>query len=551
MQEEKASSQAVRPYNRSFLEVFDEWYDRWENPQLRLAPTPISENETVCLPKRDVARSCPNLLPTPPPASTPSPYCGVTPTLAPNQGAFGDEFTRMFGMFDDWWGDNNGQWGSGGGGQWDPPKQPCDGRIRWFPDGRSIVVDDMVIGPDHKNYAGYRAQLERCQPLAPNNWYMVPAPDSAGLQDVPPASATVRSASAAVDVRSDRGGAIGSIRYQNTELLEPRVTPVATLQVTATTNVPEGRSDQLHRANEAGASTDREGGVSSSRVLRQAQGGQEVYTQTRAAYWRAPASMYKGARVHNAAIESPFVMSKRVTASTTEPDVFYVHNAVAVPRETVTTSLKVATRLNLRHDMDRVVALTSDNQWVAVPRSKSLHIGQYRALAVSDATGSRAFGLTLVDFPRPPTSVGFRPKMYFALNVTGLQGRGTGVGLVHSLGVNGRPGAPVLTGTYAYRLAFSVGTLAAVSQKIATVVARVTNAASTTLKNPWSLVADSVYTSTPANEHPNEDTFDDMGDNDNPFAPIDPSVVPIATVPPSTIVGPGSNACQGNPSLAA
>lgn len=398
-------------------EVFDEFIDPFEAPQARLKQ-PIPSNETVCLPKDEVARTCPQLLP-PAPTMQPYGFCGAP---LKNQ-AIGDGYIINY------------------------AEKPIGGSI--FDDRRRTI--------------------------APRAWYFPAAPSTAMLRPVPRGSLTRvgRGPALKVSMFPQMGGAVGGITWRGRQLLalrpgRPQFNRQSALQVQVATNIPPGGHDRQRRANEAGGWWNRAN--SSSKLLGTQRGfnarrGRDVaFTRTQASYFHRPGRTVYKRRVLNTTELSPYQVTKRIGVG---PDYFKLRTGVNVPAMERVTSMRIAAaRFALVPSMNRVMAFhAATRRWVSLKRSRTLNVGVYTAIAITNARGDVAMGVTLTNFPKPPYGTNFRPAAYYAVNATNRPA-GTLVAVVHKLGIRGAQTALPGNKTYSYHMHFQFGTLAQVTRKL-------------------------------------------------------------------------------------
>lgn len=454
MEPEEAYQQAaviplnMQPRYQASREVFDEFYNPYEQPQARLKPRQPS-NEVMCMPKDDVGRTCPQLLP---PEPVQMPQFGMCGGGGAGGGAGGAAIDPL-------WGDGyvrnyvdapqpsvatyfpKPAANKARKGPWYFPRNPAQGALR------PVMRPRAFLGP-----VGGSPDPTRC------------APGTGGVLRL--------------GMETGGAGAITSIRWRGYEFLRRSkrgVNRVGALQMSVASNIPPGGNDQQRRANEAGAAWNRAPNTS-SRLLALATGRLTpkklaAFTKTQAAWWRRPGAVLPGGRrVLNTVDLSPYTVTKRVTLG---PSSFKYVAGVSVPPGERAVSLRLAMRLAVQKDLNRALAFHAPSQrWVALPRSRTLPVGKYRAVVVTNATGGRAIGFSLMDYPKPPVGWNFMPKAFYAVNVT--NGRaGTILSGVHQVGVRG--GAqPLPTRTYSYHTHFEIGTLEKVTRNLANLAINLT-----------------------------------------------------------------------------
>ena len=427
MQEERYPTAAnPMPFNMLLgkgypREVFDEFIDPFEAPQARLKQ-PIPSNETICLPKDEVAKTCPQLLP-PAPTMQPYGFCGA------------------------------------------PLKNQAIG------DGYIINYAEKPIGGSIFNNR-YRMANK------PRAWFFPAAPTSAMLGKAPSPKANgpmrIGRGPLKVGIFPQMGGAIGGINWRGQQLLalrpgSPRFNRQSALQVQIATNIPPGGHDRQRRANEAGGWWNQRNSSSKLLVARRgfnARNGRDVvFTRTQASYFHRPGRRVHNRRVLNTTELSPFQMTKRVGVGA---DFFKLRTGITVPAmERVTSMRLAAARFALKPSMNRVMAYHAPTRrWVSLRKSRTLNVGVYTAIAVTNASGNVAMGVSLTNFPKPPHGTNFRPAAYYAVNATNRP-EGTLVAVVHKLGIRGAQAALPGNKTYAYHMHFQFGNLANVTRKLA------------------------------------------------------------------------------------
>ena len=424
-------------------DVFEDWTRQYETPQLRLKPQERT-NEVVVLNRDDVGLKCPALLPReaiavpPPPAAGGA--CGVPPRTVPGMG---------------------------------------DGYIANFGANQSSGLGTF--------FSQAKSSAAAAAPVA--KWYFPADPQQGalGLVRATPAGNALGPVDAAVDPTkcvpaSDRlrlmmgggaAGAITGIRYAGYEYIKqapsgtaPRA---AALQISVASNIPSGGHDQQRRANEAGGSWN-QGLQSSSRPLVLASGRMSgnkrlaAYTRAQASWWQKPGATVAKRKVLNAVEVSPFEVAKRVVL---DRDSFILNQGVAVPAAENASSLRIASRITVNADLNRAMAFHVKSQrWQVLTQSRTLEVGRYGGLLVTNADGTHALGFTLTDFPKPPPKTDFMPKAFYAVNVTNKKAEGTVLSVVHQLGVRGWA-RPLPARMYSYHTTWHAGSLAKVSQALA------------------------------------------------------------------------------------
>ncbi len=462
--EEAYSTSNILPLNMQPMytanrDVFDEFVDPYEQPQLRLKPQRPS-NEVVCMSKDNVGRTCPSLLPPdtllPPP---PTAGCGLQ-----GPGYFGpfmgDGYASNFGLE------------AGGFPPPPPPMLPSPPLLL----GAGGLPAGVTVPTDGSLWYFPRVPVQGA--LRPR-----PAPQ-VGLGPV--GSADARTCTNAkgqarlrLGIQPGAGGAVSSLRFGNHEFIHrggPNARRVTPLHLSIAANVPPGGTDQQRRADETGALWNR-GQFTSSRVMMVAAGKTArkrvaAYTRAQAAWWRRPGTVVAGRPVLNTTDVSPYEVHKRIIVG---PSSFRYVAGVTVPPIDNTVSARIATRVGLRPEFNRALAFHHPTQrWVALPRSRTLPVGAYRALVVTNSTGTRAIGVSLLDFPKPPAGFAFAPKAFYAVNVTGSKMHGTLVSVVHQLGVRGGGQQLPAGRTYAYHQHWEVGTLHKVTCALANLAVNLT-----------------------------------------------------------------------------
>ena len=450
MQEERAVSWGYTPSNAvpfigATRDVFNDQMTLSENvfedmPVRLRKPTP--SNEVMCLPKDDIGKTCPQLLPAEPAFAPPNwGTCSGfgKPGGIKDPGLMGDEYVSNFG----------------------------------------VGTDNQLLFP-----AGGRAPK---RPAPAGRWYFPGDPHAKGLKRKPvPKDVVLGPSRLRLGLRRGDAGAIRSIKMRGREFLiqhRPKGNAKGSaLQMTIAANIPPGGNDQQRRANEAGGEWN-VGDETTSRLLElHTSTGKAsskkcadrfvstAFTKSQASWWRRPGAAVKKARVLNNGTMSPYIMTKRVVAGA---DGFTYVGGVRVPAEESPRNVRISTRFSLKRSFNRVLAFHARTQrWVALPRSRSLRAGRYRALAVTNKDGSMAIGFTLRDMPKPPKGARLQPSAYYAVNVTNRKA-GTVVSAVHQVGVRGgRTALPART--WSYHLAFKVGTLKNVTRQLANLAINLT-----------------------------------------------------------------------------
>ena len=515
----------MQPGYQASRDVFEEFQGAAEEAQLRLKPK-VPSNEVMCVPKDDIGRSCPSLLP-PEPTVVPPYYFGGNGYLGHNTwmnfAPTGDGYVANFGMN----GDSSPQGmltieayragiqePNGGVGGYPPqfPQQFLDGYggplLGGGPQyGGPLLGGGPYGGPQLGPVLGGQQLLPPpmpqypVPPRQPGRWYLprVPSPAKLRAHGQPgmtlgpvdgaadPTVCTTGAGSLRLGMGVGGAGAVTSIRWGGVEFLNRPAraryghgggrssSRASALQVSVASNIPPGGTDQQRRANEAGSAWN-QGGATTSRLVALASGKVgpnklAAYTRTQAAWWRKPGVPFGQFRVLNTMDISPFVVTKRVTLG---PDSFKYVSAVEVPPAERAVSLRIATRLAVAPQFNRALGFHYPTQrWVVLSRSRTLPVGTYRALCVTNADGTAAIGFSLMDFPKAPRGYNFGPKAFYAVNVTNSSA-GTLLGAVHQVGVRG--GAQLLPATtFAYHQHFEVGTLEKVSRTLANLAINLTD----------------------------------------------------------------------------
>jgi hypothetical protein len=448
MQEERAVTWGYTPVNATpfvgaVRDVFDEQqFDNnvFEDMPVRLKQ-PVPSNEVLCLPKDDIGKSCPQLMP-------------PEPVVAPS-------------------------WGTCGGFGAPPPGagQPLDSDMLGGSGGDAYVLN-FGESPDFGGlfFPGTGPQPPTRRPGPPARWHFPAGPGDGHRLAARPLDRDLglKRGNLRLRLRRSLAGAVGSIRLGKTEFLRQgdakgAKTKGQALQLSIAANIPPGGTDQQRRANEAGAEPDR-GAATGSRLVALRSGRTRKtkaavgYSRAQAAWWRRPGYVVRrGARVLSGGALSPYLVTRRLVVG---PAGFTANTGVEIPPQEHVRNVRIATRLTLHQRFNRVLAFhAASRKWKALPRSRTLRVGAWRALAVTNAKGTRAIGVTLRDFPKPPAGSGLHPRAYYAVNATN-SAKGTLLAVVHQVGVRGAQ-TELPARMWSYPMTFKVGTLRAVTRSLA------------------------------------------------------------------------------------
>jgi hypothetical protein len=269
------------------------------------------------------------------------------------------------------------------------------------------------------------------------------------------------------------GGAIAGISNNRSRLTRAAQVASDTVHSAVSWDVPHGVPARARRASEAGQWNAK--GASSSvltDMFTQAGGGRIVYTKTQAGFALRPRErMRNGTAALNTSPRSNVTIEKRIKY--TSPETFTYGITVTFPAAArmATTYTNIVNAVSPT-SYTRVTALTRANRWVRVgvsAKNRKLPVSGYKALAISNASGSVAIGMALQDFPKVTTGFWFTPVTAYTVRRTA---RGVVWGATQQLGR--RPGRGLLPppaqrlpgGKYSYRTNWAVGTLGRVQSKL-------------------------------------------------------------------------------------